>query len=81
MSASPGRFSGPGILAVDAVSGPLPGRGGLPELERRRCVALARPPAGIWMPQVGVAERDGWPDDYTNAGVEATKVFSTPAEG
>ncbi len=35
----------------------------------------ARPPAGVWMPQVGVAERDGWPDGDTEAGVEATRGF------
>ena len=28
------------------------------------------------MPQVAVAERDGWPDGYTEAGVEATRGFS-----
>jgi hypothetical protein len=31
------------------------------------------PPAGIWLPQVGEAERDGWPDEYAEAGIEATK--------
>ena len=43
---------------------------------RRRLVALrdqARPPAGVWMPQVGEAERDGWPEEYTAGGVEATR--------
>ena len=35
----------------------------------------ARPPAGAWMPQVRVAERDGWPEEYTGAGVEATRGF------
>ena len=45
---------------------------------RRRLFVLrdqARPPAGAWMPQVGVAGRDGWPDEYTEAGIEATRVF------
>jgi len=45
---------------------------------RRRLFVLrdqARPPAGIWMPQVGEAERDGWPGEYTAAGIEATKGF------
>ena len=27
------------------------------------------------MPQVGVAERDGWPEPYTERGVEATRGF------
>jgi hypothetical protein len=35
----------------------------------------ARPPAGVWLPQLGVAERDGWPDGYTERGVEATRGF------
>jgi hypothetical protein len=38
---------------------------------RDRC----RPPGGVWMPQVGEAERDGWPDGYTGGGVEATRGF------
>jgi hypothetical protein len=45
---------------------------------RRRLFVLrgqARPPAGIWMPQVGEAERDGWPDRYTEEGIEATRKF------
>jgi hypothetical protein len=33
------------------------------------------------MPQVAEAERNGWPDGYTQAGIEATKAFFTPAEG
>ena len=48
---------------------------------RRRLFVLrdqARPPAGLWMPQVGVAERDRWPDGYTEAGIEATRGFLTP---
>ncbi|MCJ7780254.1 MAG: hypothetical protein MUQ27_05465, partial [Acidimicrobiia bacterium] len=39
---------------------------------RDRC----RPPKGIWMPQVGDAERDGWLG-YTERGVEATRGFFT----
>jgi len=35
----------------------------------------ARPPEGVWMPQVVEAERDGWPEGYTGAGVEATRAF------
>jgi hypothetical protein len=35
----------------------------------------ARPPAGIWMPQVGEADRSGWSGEYTEAGVEATRAF------
>ena len=35
----------------------------------------ARPPAGVWMPQVGEAERDGWPEEYTGEGMEATREF------
>jgi hypothetical protein len=38
-------------------------------------IARARPPAGAWMLQVGGAERDGWPDGYTEKGVEATSGF------
>ena len=45
---------------------------------RRRLFVLrdqARPPAGIWMPQIEAAERDGWPGEYTERGVEATRGF------
>lgn len=45
---------------------------------RRRLFVLrdqARPPAGIWMPQVDEAERDGWPDGYTGEGMAATRGF------
>ena len=35
----------------------------------------ARPPGGIWMPQVDAAVRHGWPARYTAAGVEATCRF------
>jgi len=45
---------------------------------RRRLFVLrdqARPPAGAWMPQVGVAERDGWPSSYTEAGIKATREY------
>ena len=45
---------------------------------RRRLFVLrdqARPPAGAWPPQVGEAERDGWPDGYTERGVEETRGF------
>ena len=47
------------------------------QLRRRLFVSRdrARPPAGTWMPQVGDAERDGWPEGHTEAGVEATKGF------
>jgi hypothetical protein len=38
---------------------------------RDRC----RSPAGVWMPQVGEAERNGWPDGYAGEGVEATRGF------
>ncbi len=27
------------------------------------------------MPQVGEAERDGWPGEYTAAGIEATRGY------
>jgi hypothetical protein len=52
-------------------------RGG--QLHRRLFVlrSQARPPAGVWMPQVGEAERDGWPDGYTGQGMEATRGFSS----
>jgi hypothetical protein len=45
---------------------------------RRRLVVLSdrtRSPAGVWMPQVGVTERDGWPDGYTGEGMAATTGF------
>ncbi len=48
---------------------------------RRRLFVLrdqARPPAGVWMPQVTDAVRDGWPGEYTKAGVEATRAFFDP---
>ncbi len=35
----------------------------------------ARPPAGIWIPQMGESERDGWPGEYTDAGIDATRGF------
>jgi len=34
-----------------------------------------RPPGGVWMPQLGEAERSGWPGGYTEAGMEATREF------
>jgi hypothetical protein len=34
-----------------------------------------RPPASIWLPQIDTAIRDGWPDDYTEAGIDATRAF------
>ena len=42
-------------------------------LERHRI--RARPPAGVWMPQMAEAERFGWPDDYTDAGIAVTRAF------
>ncbi len=51
---------------------------------RRRLFALrdqARPPAGIWMPQVGEARRDGWPGEYTTRGVEVTGGFFDMIDG
>jgi hypothetical protein len=30
---------------------------------------------GVWMPQVTVAERFGWPAGYTAAGIAATKIL------
>ena len=35
----------------------------------------ARLPAGAWLPQVGDAVRDAWPEGYTVRGVEATRGF------
>ena len=35
----------------------------------------ARPPAGIWLPQVGEAERDGWLEEYAGQGMDATRGF------
>lgn len=45
---------------------------------RRRLFVLrdqARPPAGAWMPQVVEAERDGWPEEYTERGVDVETAF------
>ena len=30
---------------------------------------------GVWMPQVGEAERAGWPEEYTGGGMKATRGF------
>jgi hypothetical protein len=35
----------------------------------------ACPPAGVWIPQVAAAERFGWPDAYTGAGIGAIRAF------
>jgi hypothetical protein len=35
----------------------------------------ARPPAGIWIPQVGAAIVEGWPDGYTTAAIGTIRVF------
>jgi hypothetical protein len=43
------------------------------QLQRNR--DRARPPGGIWMPQVDAAIADGWPDGYTALGVGAIGVF------
>ena len=43
------------------------------QLHRRR--DCARPPAGVWMPQIGAARRSGWPDNYTNAGLDGIRSF------
>jgi hypothetical protein len=43
------------------------------QLQRNR--DRAQPPAGIWMPQVDAAMRDGWPDGYTALGVGAIRVL------
>jgi len=48
---------------------------------RRRLVVLrdrCRPAEGVWMPQIGGAERDGWPDGYTGEGMAATRGFFAP---
>ena len=41
---------------------------------RDRC----RPPAGVWMPQLVVAESDGWSDEYKGEGMVATRGFFDP---
>jgi hypothetical protein len=41
----------------------------------RRNRDRARPPAGIWMPQVDAAVNEGWPAEYTATGVEAIRRF------
>ncbi len=33
----------------------------------------ACPPTGIWMPQLDVAEDDGWPEDPTSLGVASIR--------
>jgi hypothetical protein len=43
------------------------------QLNRRR--HRAYPPAGIWMPQVDTAERDGWPEDVSSKATAATRSF------
>jgi hypothetical protein len=43
------------------------------QLQRNR--DRAKPPDGIWMPQVDAAMRDGWPDGYTALGVGAIRVL------
>lgn len=40
----------------------------------------ACPPAGIWMRQVEVAQGNGWPDGYTDAGIAATCRFFTSTD-
>jgi hypothetical protein len=41
----------------------------------RRRVEWATPLAGVWMPQIETAERDGWPGEYTGQGMEATRAL------
>ena len=41
----------------------------------------AAPPSGIWMLQIEVAERDGWPDTYMQAGIEVTRESFELAKG
>lgn len=45
------------------------------QLHRRR--DLACPPAGIWMPQLETADRDGWPNDFSEWGIAAVQLFFT----
>jgi hypothetical protein len=33
------------------------------------------PRLGFWLPQLGAAERGGWPGDFTDAGIEAILSF------
>ena len=42
-------------------------------LERHRMRACS--PDAVWMPQVAAAERFGWPADYTEEGIAATRAF------
>jgi hypothetical protein len=35
-------------------------------------------PAGVWMPQATQAQRTGWPDGYTDLGIEAITRFVSP---
>jgi hypothetical protein len=32
-------------------------------------------PAGVWMPQINTAVEHGWPDGYTDAGIDAIRSF------
>jgi len=47
------------------------------QLERqlRRNRGRAQPPAGIWMPQIAEAERDGWSNEFTPLGINAIRSF------
>ncbi len=38
----------------------------------------ARPPAGIWMPQIAEAERSGRPDGFTEASIAAARRLCSP---
>ncbi|MCH7668141.1 MAG: hypothetical protein IIC71_02905 [Acidobacteria bacterium] len=44
------------------------------QLHRR--TDLARPPAGIWMPQIAAAESDGWRVEFSVRGIEAIRSLS-----
>ncbi len=66
------RISG---LEASRRIGRSPPRGGQILHQCLRNRDRARPPTGIWMPQIEAAERDGWPGKYTERGIEATKAF------
>lgn len=45
------------------------------EQQLRKSRDKARSPGGIWMPQIDDAEREGWPDDFTDSGIGAIRSF------
>ena len=46
--------------------------------QMNRRLARARPRHGAWIPQLSVAEETGWPDEYRENGIEATRKMFAP---